>query len=405
MPSAQGSVHVTRARKGEKGDTGAAGLVYRFTVWEAGKEYRNDADDVTLAERYVDVCAETALGLASDEDFRIYQCAKTHVSDGETNTFGKTGLWTTINTTRPLYSVLVLANKIKAAFIDVDSIATQGINIVNGDGRTVLTLKSGDKPITAYDTSGNEVFSVDKSGNVTVSGQVNATSGKIGNFSITDLWLQAKGDGYGMGFSAARFYQNGDQQETTATYPLLADYTTTHKTEVGLQCIPSAVSGGSGHHIATFTTSLTNTGSALIAYENTAVYASALGSSPYTINDGGLYGNFAFRAAAGKFAGLRPNVRVAGSDMALTSDDHTLIVTAKCTLTFPSSPEDGQEYVIHVTDTYDVTYNFGSKTCVRYGKSNGKTGTSQAHTNFKGIDVVVYSVQLGRWYMASFDSN
>ena len=56
--------------------------------------------------------------------------------------------------------------------------------------------------------------------------------------------------------------------------------------------------------------------------------------------------NVALQINHGQTRGLRPEVRGVNSNTTLTDDDHTIIATKGCTLTLPSSPQEGQQYHI-----------------------------------------------------------
>lgn len=56
--------------------------------------------------------------------------------------------------------------------------------------------------------------------------------------------------------------------------------------------------------------------------------------------------NVALQINYGQTRGLRPEVRGVNRDTTLTDDDHTIIATSGCTLTLPSSPQEGQQYHI-----------------------------------------------------------
>ena len=58
--------------------------------------------------------------------------------------------------------------------------------------------------------------------------------------------------------------------------------------------------------------------------------------------------NLAIKCLSGMFAGLRPKVRTISAATTLTTTDHTILVdsTSSFTITLPSSPEVGQEYLL-----------------------------------------------------------
>lgn len=137
---AQGHQLVTRARKG---DTGPMGISYRVSFWQAGKEYRNDINNTTASERYIDICVNMPISLIGDSNFRAYQCVTTHTSDNNNNTLGKAGLWTSINSLKPMATPLLLAGKIVADYIDVDTLAVKHLDAADGDFDSLQIREGG----------------------------------------------------------------------------------------------------------------------------------------------------------------------------------------------------------------------------------------------------------------------
>ena len=143
---AQGHQLVTRARKG---DTGPTGISYRVSFWQAGKEYRNDTNNTTASERIIDVCVNMGLSMIGDTNFRAYQCVTTHTSDNNNNTLGKAGLWTAINSLKPIATPLMLASKIVADFIDVDTLYVKHLNAADGTFKGTITVYNSNNQIIA----------------------------------------------------------------------------------------------------------------------------------------------------------------------------------------------------------------------------------------------------------------
>lgn len=156
MPTAKGSQTIRRARSGQPG------LTYRVTLWEDGKEYRNDID-VKGDLRYIDICYNKSFALVGDTEFKAYQCISTHTSDEATGkTLTNTDLWTELNAFQPVLTGVLLAQQIKASAIDVGDLAAD-VGFINA--LTVKSLKTD-------------------SGKVTIEndGSITAESGTIENF-------------------------------------------------------------------------------------------------------------------------------------------------------------------------------------------------------------------------------
>ncbi len=122
-------VSYTVAYQGVDG-TGTAGLpgcIYRGpTMWEAGKEYRNDQESGETDEdglRYIDVCTDVNIALVTDT-YNAYVCRKTHVSDASTKPLAEGTYWSKMNSTKPIATTLILSQQILADYIDVNSLAS-----------------------------------------------------------------------------------------------------------------------------------------------------------------------------------------------------------------------------------------------------------------------------------------
>ena len=179
---AQGHQLVTRARKG---DTGAVGISYRVSYWQAGKEYHNDINNTTASERYIDICVKMPISLIGDANFRAYQCVSTHTSDATTNTLGKAGLWTSINSLKPLVTPLMLANKIVADYIDVANLAADSAFI---NALTVLKL-------IVKNANNNIIAKIGDMDNYTVDGETGKYPFWIGGPTPADSVTKVKSDG------------------------------------------------------------------------------------------------------------------------------------------------------------------------------------------------------------------
>ncbi len=88
----------------EKGKNGEAGMVMRVTEWQEGTEYHND-EGKDLSPRYLDIVTVTN----ADGTFEAYQCKQTHTSDSAVNPPDNDDYWTKMNSMRPIYTPLIVA--------------------------------------------------------------------------------------------------------------------------------------------------------------------------------------------------------------------------------------------------------------------------------------------------------
>lgn len=135
---------------------GMEGLEHRTSAWRSGVEYRNDSGKAGTP-RCIDYCYNKALSMIGDSDFVAYRCIKTHVSSDEIP-LGTSGYWERVNNMAPIVTALVLASKIRADFIDVETIAANSafINVLNTqvlNARKVNTAETGNGHIVMEDDS------------------------------------------------------------------------------------------------------------------------------------------------------------------------------------------------------------------------------------------------------------
>lgn len=114
MPTAKGSQTIRRARAGQPG------ITYRRSVWAAGQEYRNDTNEKGDI-RYIDICTNKAIALMTDSDFEAYLCVRSHTSS-DSIPLGASGYWEKIEDMQFLMTVMLIAQRIDAAYINVEDL-------------------------------------------------------------------------------------------------------------------------------------------------------------------------------------------------------------------------------------------------------------------------------------------
>lgn len=120
---------------------GIAGIDYRIVTWETNTEYRNDSNNISVDPRVIHIATNMPMALISDPNFHAYQCVQTHTSSANIP-LGTVGYWAEINNLQPLITPLVLAQKIAAGCIDVDSLNVKLLSIYTALG--ALLGKIGD---------------------------------------------------------------------------------------------------------------------------------------------------------------------------------------------------------------------------------------------------------------------
>ena len=183
--------------------------------------------------------------------------------------------------------------------------------------------------------------------NVNVSGKVTATSGAIAGFTIEGGVLKGSSDS----MSNYSLELGATKMEFMKT-----DYLTGYTVTTTLNSDGLTIWDGK-HRFKTFEAAGAN--SILTAAGYPDMYNTRLPLTLANTDTDSNKTNVALRLSAhsggknvaamidnGQVMGLRPEVRGVNRDTALTLYDHTIIATNGCTLTLPSSPQEGQQYHI-----------------------------------------------------------
>ncbi len=114
---------------------GVPGLIARTSEWQAGAVYHND-EDLQGGLRYLDVVTVTA----TDGDFAIYQCRKTHTATNENKPSAATSeFWEPVNKlTTPVYTPLIIADNAVLRFGQANRLL-----IMSTDGKKVQGCLTG----------------------------------------------------------------------------------------------------------------------------------------------------------------------------------------------------------------------------------------------------------------------
>lgn len=145
MAGAQGHMTVRRKPKdGVNGNPGDPGAIIRVSCWETGKAYCNGTYQDGV--KYIDICTNMSMALVTDSNFAAYQCISDHTSSSSIP-LGTSGVWSKLNSLRPIVTAFILAQKIQAKFIDVDSLSADEAFITSLFAQSIeadnLTLLEG----------------------------------------------------------------------------------------------------------------------------------------------------------------------------------------------------------------------------------------------------------------------
>lgn len=436
---------------GQDGDDGEVGVTYRISVFEAGKTYRNDIDGPAQdGLRIVDVVYDKNIAMLSDPNLNVYQCVvsrslQPYVS--QAGDLANTSLWTNINQLNlPLATPLLLANKIVADYIDVDSLDTKLLTIkssatapsappstcVGRMGDTnYYTVDGTSKKFPLwiggqYPYSSGTKFKVDGNGNIYASG------GQIGGFSInTDndgnlkaaettssqanvylnlragqvIYSGARLDGATAGSFSDRLGFTAAQLNamTTSSSVILHETTLSYERAGTKKAYAISVSSGATNYGLDISVSANSNayGAKIVANGNSTNYGLHISASGGT-------SNYAIYCPNGVFAGLRPQTRrIYGSGETLTELDYSVVVanTSAWTLNLPSSPRDGQTYHIHHTGTAssvgDLTIKSGTSNIYYLnGTSSSARGPlSEKTSTNRELIILTYFASWSNWVM------
>lgn len=382
-----------QGKPGDKGDPGYQGCIIRLTEWVSGVEYRNDADLESDSLRYIDIVT-----VYENNRQLKFQCRQTHTSSNSNKPSGGTTstYWQQLNDMVPIYTPLLFAENAVINFLQGMEFVVHNSKTDISENTIIAGLVGGDIPLfVGSNTPDNAPFRVAKDGSFTATkaniiGRIEATSGKIGNFTIdNDYWLQASlspssGKDCSLFMSAARI--------------TLENIDDNYKNTFDVSAYPTSTMGAVNHSVLTVNTNRKS--SQYINYYNIGIDISAEGSfGTNPLNPSTKCGNHALYLRKGDVCGLRLYNRKISSDVTL--DDMDCFVTVdsdggKRTITLPYNPQDGQLYYIRNIGTKGVQLNGNGKQIAIHTKGawvNSDSWTDRESRN------LIYCASVGCWVM------
>lgn len=120
----QEAIPINKVSNGSQGPTGPAGKSIRNTVWQAGKQYY--AGDTEVDGVYpLDIVSDKAM-IIGTSGVNFYMCKTTHTSANNIP-LTNTAYWTKLSNISPVVTYLILAEAIKASFIDVQDLVASTV--------------------------------------------------------------------------------------------------------------------------------------------------------------------------------------------------------------------------------------------------------------------------------------
>ena len=168
---------------GANGADGATGKSIRVSVWKPN-QYYYDGSELVDGIYVFDIVTDKDAAMIGEDDINYYQCKHSHLSSSE-ETYLDEGLWDDLPNYTPFVTPLVIADKIKAGFIDTDGLVTNELEVRDENDNTLLYAGDTDYPLLAGSrNSANAVTKIDKNGKIystdaEISGVINANSGFI----------------------------------------------------------------------------------------------------------------------------------------------------------------------------------------------------------------------------------
>lgn len=382
-----------QGKPGDKGDPGYQGCIIRLTEWVSGVEYRNDADLESDSLRYIDIVT-----VYENNRQLKFQCRQTHTSSNSNKPSGGTTstYWQQLNDMVPIYTPLLFAENAVINFLQGMEFVVHNSKTDISENTIIAGLVGGDIPLfVGSNTPDNAPFRVAKDGSFTATkaniiGRIEATSGKIGNFTIgNDYWLQSSlspssGKDCSLFMSAARI--------------TLENIDDNYKNTFDVSAYPTSTMGAVNHSVLTVNTNRKS--SQDINYYNIGIYISAEGSfGTNPLNPSTKCGNHALYLRKGDVCGLRLYNRKISSNVTL--DDMDCFVTVdsdggKRTITLPYNPQDGQLYYIRNIGTKGVQLNGNGKRIAIH--TQGAWVNSDSWTDRESRNLI-YCASIGCWVM------
>lgn len=382
-----------QGKPGDKGDPGYQGCIIRLTEWVSGVEYRNDADLESDSLRYIDIVT-----VYENNRQLKFQCRQTHTSSNSNKPSGGTTstYWQQLNDMVPIYTPLLFAENAVINFLQGMEFVVHNSKTDISENTIIAGLVGGDIPLfVGSNTPDNAPFRVAKDGSFTATkaniiGRIEATSGKIGNFTIdNDYWLQSSlspssGKDCSLFMSAARI--------------TLENIDDNYKNTFDVSAYPTSTMGAVNHSVLTVNTNRKS--SRDINYYNIGIDISAEGSfGTNPLNPSTKCGNHALYLRKGDVCGLRLYNRKISSDVTLDDMDCFVVVDSdgrKRTITLPYNPQDGQLYYIRNIGTKGVQLNGNGKQIAIH--TQGAWVYSDSWTDRESRNLI-YCASMGCWVM------
>jgi len=382
-----------QGKPGDKGDPGYQGCIIRLTEWVSGVEYRNDADLESDSLRYIDIVT-----VYENNRQLKFQCRQTHTSSNSNKPSGGTTstYWQQLNDMVPIYTPLLFAENAVINFLQGMEFVVHNSKTDISENTIIAGLVGGDIPLfVGSNTPDNAPFRVAKDGSFTATkaniiGRIEATSGKIGNFTIdNDYWLQSSlspssGKDCSLFMSAARI--------------TLENIDDNYKNTFDVSAYPTSTMGAVNHSVLTVNTNRKS--SQDINYYNIGIYISAEGSfGTNPLNPSTKCGNHALYLRKGDVCGLRLYNRKISSNVTLDDMDCFVMVDSdggKRTITLPYNPQGGQLYYIRNIGTKGVQLNGNGKKIAIH--TQGAWVNSDSWTDRESRNLI-YCASVGCWVM------
>lgn len=184
------------AVQGQQGIQGIDGCIRRIREWKVGEEYRNDKALTTTGLRYIDIAVKKQNGKV----VLACICLKTHTATAELmpqdstyTTVNNVRYWEKLNNLSAIYTPFIWADDAVFQFAQTNQLVvlkenTDTVNVALGGGTWPFWVGAtaaglnGTTPLAPFQIKDNGEFWATKAH---ITGEVQATSGTIGGFTIS----------------------------------------------------------------------------------------------------------------------------------------------------------------------------------------------------------------------------
>ena len=259
--------------------------------------------------------------------------------------------------------------------------------------RTVIKLTADNIKLEGLVTA-NENFKIKADGSIEAvngkfTGEINASSGTIGGFTISSYSLVSQD------YDGSEMFLSSDLLRFTDTNG------TNNSVYIGADTVPPS-SGGSWSCPMRVSVNRDDGDDGIKIYSNIGIHISATGAKSW--DDMPFTGNHALYIADGDICGFRLRTRRVSSNTTLSDMDGVILTVGSndITLTLPSSPKEGQIYMFKQMASGSYTLQVGDSS---HNINDGRTNRKSSWTVGDGCFVILVWDRVNKLWCAGYTNN